>query len=307
MPMAQMTLAEAKAAMLTDEDFAARMEETINALIVGFLPSLKKCFPQRWSFQDPKLKCVDEIIADIAYVSGYKMEVAYPERSALYTDWKAAFETFREVHKMPESCITFHGSSRASVEAIHEHGFDPECCKEGAYGNGAYVSHRLSVALAYAKPDKDGLLWAVHGRAHLGDPSEIPIGIKGQTDFGVRKDGTRQVTLTNPARTYWCLSDPLRQFISGGFIGFRIATDKRPTDFALVSTMYAPEVWQAMKDQIPGIAAYKQGLLEKQERKAHKQRRSAARNAARHAAWAAEVGSRAQPPRAVKARRVEWW
>ncbi len=37
MPMAQMTLAEANAAMLTDEDFAARMEETINAFIVGFL------------------------------------------------------------------------------------------------------------------------------------------------------------------------------------------------------------------------------------------------------------------------------
>jgi hypothetical protein len=38
----------------------------------------------------------------------------------------------------------------------------------------------------YAELDEDDLLWVVYGRAHLGNPAEIPVGSRGQTDFGVR-------------------------------------------------------------------------------------------------------------------------
>jgi hypothetical protein len=221
------------------EDEASRMDEARAALIWGFLPWLRQAFPDRWDLeQDQPVNTMGQILADIAYVSGYTFAELCCEPSDSHGAWKQAFDAFGAEHKMQESCIAFHGSSWEAVEAIHEYGFDPQRCKEGAYGNGEYVSQLLSVALAYATPDKDGLLWAVYGRAHLGEPQEIAVGSRGQTDFGVRADGTRHVTLTNPQRTYWCLSEPRRQFFSNGFVGFWINTEERPSDFALLNMLY---------------------------------------------------------------------
>jgi hypothetical protein len=50
-----------------------------------------------------------------------------------------------------------------------------------------------------------------------------------------------------------------------------------------------------MKERIPGLVAYKQRLLVKEKREQRK--------ASRNAAWAIEVGSRTQPPRAAKRTR----
>lgn len=302
-------LAEAKAAMLADPEFAERVHKAQAALIYGFLPWLEKAFPERWGDDDARSAlCMPQILADVTHVSGYSMELLCAEPPETYAAWKGAFDAFGKEHfSKPEQapgaglgCICFHGSTRAAVEAIYEHGFDPERCREGAYGGGpgkpcAYVSNLLSVALMYSKPDEDGLLWAVYGNGHLGDPSDIPVGTPGQTDFGVRADGTPHVTLTNPPRSYWCLSDPRRQFIASGTIAFSIATDKRPSDFALREMLYPPAVWLQMRERIPGLVAYKQRLLAQDKR----ERRKARRNAA----WAADVGCRTQPPRAAKRER----
>ena len=300
-------LAEAKAAMLADPEFAERVHKAQAALIYGFLPWLEKAFPERWGDDDARSAlCMPQILADVTHVSGYSMELLCAEPPETYAAWKGAFDAFGKEHfSKPEQgpgaglgCICFHGSTRAAVEAIYEHGFDPERCREGAYGGGpgkpcAYVSNLLSVALMYSKPDEDGLLWAVYGNGHLGDPSDIPVGTPGQTDFGVRADGTPHVTLTNPPRSYWCLSDPRRQFIASGTIAFSIA--KRPSDFALREMLYAPAVWLQMKERIPGLVAYKQRLLAQDKR----ERRKARRNAA----WAADVGCRTHLPRAAKRER----
>jgi hypothetical protein len=281
------------------EDEAERMDQARAALIWGFLPWLRQAFPDRWDLeQEQPVNTMGQILADIRHVSGYFFAEMCVEPPRSYASWKRAFDAFCKEHKMEESeggCIVFHGSSRQAVHAIRDKGFDPERFKEGQYGNGAYVSQLLTVALVYAEPDEDGLLWAVYGRAHLGDPHETPVGSRGQTDFGVRADGTRHVTLTNPQRTYWCLSEPRRQFIAKGFVGFGINTEERPSDFALLNMLYPPAVWQQMKERIPGLVAYKQRLLAKKKREQRK--------ASRNAAWAEEVGSRAQPPRAAKRTR----
>jgi hypothetical protein len=98
------------------------------------------------------------------------MELLCAEPPETYAAWKETFDAFGKEHfSQPEQapgaglgCICFHGSTRAAVEAIYEHGFDPERCKEGAYGGGpgkpcAYVSILLSDALMYSKPDEEPL------------------------------------------------------------------------------------------------------------------------------------------------------
>lgn len=272
----QAELAAAMTAMRADPEFKTRLQQAQAALCAGFLPWLEKAFPERWDPNGWKCENNDQLCADIEYVSGYSFELLCADRQSSYAAQKQAFDAFaQENFSRPEQLagcsegkICFHGSSRESVQAIHEGGFDSSLWKEGAYGNGGYVSPFLSVALAYSELDDDvvrhkspaGLLWAAYGRAHLGDPVDIPVGTRGQTDFGVREDGTRHMTLTNPARTYFCVRDP-RQFLATGFFAFKIRFDQRPSDFALRNMIYHPKVWLQMTQCIPGLVEYKKNLL----------------------------------------------
>jgi hypothetical protein len=199
--------------------YTARIEDMRASLMWGFLHLLRKAFPQRYCTDDDSpLTSYEQLLVDIKYVSGYKLTTLCTDEPAMYKDRKKAFDVFGETHKIDiEPCICFHGSSYASVTKIHENGFNSALCREGAYGGGdskpcAYVSQYLNEALWYSMIDDD-TLWVVYGRAHLGNPSEIPIGSKGQTDFGVHADGRPIVTLRNSLGTYWCLGDPQRQFI----------------------------------------------------------------------------------------------
>ena len=287
--------------------YKKHMEESRAALMFGFLDLLATAFPERYgeAYADVYNTAVEQfsqLLADIKYVSGYKFTALCTDEPATYKERKQAFDVFGETHKMDvEPCICFHGSSYASVTKIHANGFNPALCTaEGAYGGGpekpcAYVSQYLSDALVYAQIDEIDTLWVVYGRAHLGNPSEVPIGSKGQTDFGVHADGRPIITLKNESASYWCLSDPQRQFISNGFMGFRIASEL--SDFALLHMTYPPAVWKRMTEELPELVAYKQGLVAKEKRAKHKARR--------HAAWAAQVGSRQQPPRSAKRKQGE--
>ena len=245
------------------DDQEARMHESRAALICGSRPLMRKAFPDRWDRwqQEQQEHAIAQVFEDITSASGYIFTEVCIEPSESYEHWKPAFDAFGKEHKMETSSIVFHGSSREAVLAIHAEGFDPERVRMVHHGRGPYVTHDLFEALAFAEPDENGVLWVVYGRAHLGDPQDIPVGIDGQTDFGVRADGAPIVTLTNPTRIYWCLSDPKRQFISNGFMGFRVKMDERPSDFALIHMCYTPAVWDEMKARLPGLAAYKRRLL----------------------------------------------
>jgi len=281
--------------------YEARMEDLRASLMWGFLKLLQRAFPERYCLDDDSpVASYGQLLIDIKYVSGYQLTHLCTDKPATkeYKDWETAFVDFGKTHQMDKDpCVCFHGSSYASVTKIYEKGFNPALCREGAYGGGAerpcaYVSQYLDEALMYARLDEIDTLWVVYGDAHLGDPSKIPIGSKGQTDFGVHADGRPIVTLRNPSASYWCLGDPQRQFISKGKLGFLIMLDERPSDFALLHVMYPPAVWKRMTEAIPGLVKYKQGVVakfERERRKAHSL-----------AAWAAQVGRRQQPPRSAK-------
>jgi hypothetical protein len=287
---------EMSAEELNHMDWIERMQEAQAALIWGFLNLLHRAFPERYDPEsDVPPPLMKQVVEDIEHVSGCKLKTVFVEPPETYKSWKEAFDAFGKQHKMTDdSCICFHGSSLQSLHQIHNHGFDPQRYRQGQYGNGAYVTQYITEALVYAVPDSDGFVWLVFGRAHVGDPRTMPVGSPGQTDFGVRADGTPIVTLTNPLTNYFCLSDP-KQFISSGIIGFSIDTDTRPSDLALTYMMYPPAVWKRMTERIPGLVAYKQRLVAAAKRKHRK--------ACRRAAWAKEVGSREQPQRAVKRER----
>ena len=238
------------------------------------------------------------MLEDIQYASGYRFSALCTDETATYNDRKKVFDVFGEKHKMfidPPFC--FHGSSYQSVSKIYDDGFDLALCTaEGVYGGGpkkpcAYVSQYIRQALVYSMMDENDMLWVVYGRAHIGNPLEIPVGSKGQIDFGVHADGRQILTTTNPDKTYWCMSQPRDQFCSEGFMGFRIASEL--SDFALLHMTYPPAVWKRMTKELPGLVAYRQGLVAK-AKKEH-----------RKAAWAAQVGSRKQPPRAAKRKQGE--
>jgi hypothetical protein len=284
-------------------DERTRIQEARAAMMWGFLRLLILAFPERWHLDSrydwPAWKQIEE---DIKYVSGYEIDMLCTDPPATYKNWKKAFDAFGKEHGMTlDPCICFHGSSYASAQAIHNYGFDLERCQPGTYGGGpgkpcAYVSQFLNEALVYAQLDEaTNVLWVVYGRAHLGIPQETPVGSRGQTDFGVRADGKPVITLTNPDKSYWCMGKPREQFMSSGFMGFRIATDERPSDFALLHMTYPPAVWKRMTERMPGLVAYKQSLVAKAKQERRKKRR--------HAAWAAAVGRREQPPRAAKRQR----
>lgn len=277
-----------------DASLDSRMDQAKASLMWGFLGLLNRAFPERWNMEeDGPVLTMKQIMADVTYVSGYKLDMLCIDVPEAYKHSKPAFEAFAKKHKMKEpGCICFHGSNFLSVTAIHDHGFDLERCKEGRFGNGAYVSPHLMHALVYAEPDIDDTLWTVFGYAHLGHPAQIPVGSQGQTDFGVRADGMPNMTLRDPEQTYFCLRDA-HAFLSHGFMGFKLV--EKPSDFALLHMTYAPKVWQSMQQRIPGLVAYKQSLIAKEKRRIRKARRQAA--------WAAAVGSREQPSRSVKRKR----
>lgn len=290
-PADEMSRASEKAPADYPEDDAR--QEFRAALMFGFWNLLEKAFPDRYSFtEDYPIPTIEQVLADIEYLTGYKMMKMYTSIPASYNQRKLAFEAFRVEHKMPLDVICFHGSSAAAVMAIHNNGFDPTLVKRNLFGSGAYISTQLIIALAYSQRDENGELWVVYGRAHIGDPVDIPVGSEGQTDFGVRKDGTRQFTSTCPSREFFCLGQPQQQFISNGYIRFSISTDEKPSDFALCNVLYPQVVWEEMKQRIPGLVAYKQRLLKEETRKKRKARRTAA--------WTTQVGIRKQPSRAAK-------
>jgi len=279
--------------------YAARMADLREALMWGFFDVLALAFPERYGLDAP-LPPFTQMLEDIEYASGYKFSALCNEETATYKDRKGAFDVFGETHKMvidPPFC--FHGSSYESVQEIYNDGFDLALCTaEGAYGGGpgmpcAYVSQYIREALVYSRMDEKNLLWVVYGPAHIGDPEKIPVGSKGQIDFGVYPDGSPILTTTNANKTYWCLSQPRQQFCSEGFVGFRIAS--KLSDFALLHMMYPPAVWKRMTEAVPELVAYKQVLIAKAK--------SEGRKADRQAAWAARVGSRKQPPRAAKSKQ----
>ncbi len=279
-----------------DEGLTPRIDQATASLMWGFLGLLNRAFPERWTMEDDDdgpVLTMKQIIADVTYVTGYKLDMLCIDVPQAIKHSKPAFEAFAQKHQMKEpGCICFHGSSFLSVKAIHNHGFDLQRCKEGRFGNGAYVSPQLMHALVYAEPDADETLWTVFGYAHLGDPAQIPVGSEGQTDFGVRADGMPNMTLRDPEQAYFCLRDA-HAFLSHGFMGFKVV--ERPSDFALLHMTYAPTVWQRMQQRIPGLVAHKQRLVAKEK--------SRFRKARRQAAWAAAVGSREQPSRSVKRKR----
>lgn len=278
-------------------DSDARFDEAVAALIFGFLPWLREALPERWGSVDSEVphNSMGQLLADITFVSGLTFEKMCNVPPASYAEAKRSYDALGEESGLALDCICFHGSSREAVEAIHEGGFDPTLLTEFACGKGAYVSQVLPVAVGYAKPDKDGLLWANYGRARLGDPNDIPVGSRGQTDFGVRADGRPRMTLTNRSRTYWCLKEPARQFISNGLVAWSVRTDVRPSDYALLNMIYPRQVWLEMKQKIPGLVRHKQRLLAEHAR--------AQRKARARACWNAAVGRRTQPARLGKRAR----
>jgi len=251
-----------------DPQFKTRLQQAKAALIAGLLPWLTKGVPEHWDTKGRHSLSNEQLFADIKQLTGFSFDYVCAEEPD--SAKKAAFDAFAQEHcRVPEQLgepgvFCYHGSSRENVHAIHENGFDPSRYNEGAYGTGGYVSTLLPVALSYAaleEVEDGGCLWVAFGRAHFGDRiSEIPIGTRGQTDFGVREDGTRHTTLTNPVRSYFCLSQP-RQFLVLGYLGFTVNFKIRPSDFALQNMVYSPALWRRMTESQPGLVAYKQNLL----------------------------------------------
>jgi len=290
-PTDEMSRASEKAPADSEEDDTR--QEFCTVLMFGFWSLLEEVFPYRYSLtEEYPFPTIDQVLVDIEHLTGCKMMKMYTSIPASYKQRKLAFEAFRAEHKMPLDAICFHGSSPEAVMAIHNDGFDPTLVKRELYGSGAYISTHLLIALTYSQRDENGELWVVFGRAHIGYPDDIPVGSEGQTDFGVRKDGTRIFTSTDPSRKIFCLGQPQQQFISNGYIRFSIRTDEKPSDFALCNVIYPQVVWEEMKQRIPGLVAYKQRLLKEETRKKRKARRTAA--------WTTQVGIRKQPSRAAK-------
>jgi hypothetical protein len=263
---AEEALSTAKEALIANPGFKADLQESQSALCAGFLPWLEQSFPEPWDPAGWQVKNNVQIMADIEYVSGYKLEMLCPEIQESYASQKQLFDAFaQENFRRPEQlsaggedAICFHCSSRESVDTIWQGSFDFSLW--GQYGNSGYVSTLLSVALAYSQPDDEGCVWAAYGCAHLG--TDIPVCSKGQTDFGVRDDNTRHVTLTNPQRTYYYVSDPL-QFVAKGYVAFSIRFDQLPSDFSLRYMYYSPALCRKMTECMPVLVAYNRHLLEK--------------------------------------------
>lgn len=266
-----------------DEEEKSDIARFKSALMWGFMPLLTLAFPDRYKIDDddrPYLP-INQLQKDIAHVSGYHLQVAEIDLPSTYQKMKEKHDVFGREHNMPPSSITFHGSDFTSVFLILNEGFNPSLSKEGLFGNGPYVTPHAEDALEYARFDSKNILWIVFGKSHLGH-YPIPLGSKGQRDFGKRADGTPNTTLCSPDMRYFCLSDP-EAWISQGLMGFSIP--EKPSDFALVHMRYRPDVWNDMKTRFEGLVQYKNNLLreERKKRKAEK--------------WTAKVGSRKQPTR----------
>ncbi len=264
----------------------------IGAAMWGFIKLLVLAFPERYnsviegSGDDASYPTLKEVKHDIQYVSGYDLIAADIDRPATYKQMKMKHDAFGKQHKMPASCITFHGTSFINALSIFDAGFDPALSKRGIWGTGAaYVTPCALNALMYATPDEQDTQWIVFGNSHIGRPDQLIVGREGQRDFGMRADGTQNTTLCDPEMTYFCLSSP-EASISNGMMGFCIPT--KPSDFALLHMFYRPVVWESMKTRFPGLVEYKKNLVRKR------------RKSEKAAAWTAEVGTRQQPDRAAK-------
>ena len=170
--------------------------------------------------------------------------------------------------------------------------------RPGAFGNGVYVSPDAFVALLYVEPCKDGKLCVLFGNAHLGDLARIPVGSRGQTDFGRHADGADVLTLRNSGASYFCMKCENAndgQLQRQGVMVFSIDTSQPPSDFALCHMYYPPAVWAKFKQNVPGIVARRMRL---QARAAPAGPR---RKGLLASAWTSSVGRRAPLPRAAKA------
>jgi len=186
-------------------DDEERISTAREALKCGFWSMLKDAFPERWT-EWPEASDMKLLFEDIEKATGYVFEeVSFASSSTrLFHAFRAKnFSTSPEEYAGP--VVAWHGSSKAGVWGISERGFDEKRLRPGAFGNGVYVSPDAFVALLYAEPCKDGKLCVLFGNAHLGDLARIPVGSRGQTDFGRHADGADVLTLRNSAASYFCM------------------------------------------------------------------------------------------------------
>ena len=202
-----------------------------------------------------------QVIDDVFHVTGYKLKYAEIDEVANNKS-KKEHDAFGKQHKMPEyPDITFHGSTLPSLRAIRQEGFDPNKSIRKMWGEGAYVTEHGEIALQYAEPDDQHMQYILVGLSHLGfmqGENQIPVGSQGQKNFGVRPDGTPQMTLRSPDWLIYCLKDEAA-FRPLGILGFDIP--KQPSDFALVRNRYHPDAWASMKTRFPGLVEHKQKLV----------------------------------------------
>jgi hypothetical protein len=244
-------------------DDEERISTAREALKCGFWSMLKDAFPERWT-EWPEASDMKLLFEDIEKATGYVFEeVSFASSSTrLFHALRAKnFSTSPEEYAGP--VVAWHGSSKAGVWGISERGFDEKRLRPGAFGNGVYVSPDAFVALLYAEPCKDGKLCVLFGNAHLGDLARIPVGSRGQTDFGRHADGADVLTLRNSAASYFCMKCENAndgQLLRRGVMVFSIDTSQPPSDFALCHMYYPPAVWAKFKQNVPGIVARRMRL-----------------------------------------------
>jgi hypothetical protein len=250
-------------------------------LIAGFMHFLLQAFPDRYKgladdemivqgnvislHKQPKLLALDpqQIIADIQHVTGYKLCVVLNDELTTYQEMKKAHDDFGKKHNMPNNRII----------------------------TGAYVTESGEIALQYAQPDVKLRQYILVGFSHLGfmkGENQIPVGSQGQTDFGVRPDGTPHMTLRSKDWLYYCLKHK-DAFHSFGILGFDIP--EQPSDFALEHNRYNPDAWKIMKKRFPGLKEHKQNLVAARKKQIRKES-AKKRKAVRTKAWTAKVGTR---------------
>jgi hypothetical protein len=262
-------------------------------LIAGFKDVLLRAFPDRYKrLKQPKFLALgsQQIIADIQHATGYKLCDVLNDELTTYQEMKKAHDDFGKRHNMPKNrIITFHGSTLSSLSAIRQEGFDPEKSIRNRWGKGAgYVTECGKIALRFAQPDKMHRQYILGGFSHLGfmkGENQIPVGSQGQTDFGVRADGTSHTTLRSRDGKLYCLKYGVA-FESKVILGFKIP--EQPSKFALTHSMYHPDAWRSMKTRFPGLVEHKQKLVAARIKKMQMKRCKALRRKK----WMEKVGTR---------------
>ncbi len=107
-------------------------------------------------------------------------------------------------NKVKDTILVFHGTKHENVDKIVQGGFDERPSIRCAWGKGICAAASIEDATEYSKPKvtEEGLVQCVIVAQLAFGP--VAVGTRGQTYYGMKKDGTRVTNLKDTTGKYCC-------------------------------------------------------------------------------------------------------